>query len=53
MHKEMTNQNTKGCFQKKLKKELKKNEIKNERVAEKKDLKTKSYRNMRSRKKTK
>ena len=43
MHKEMTNQDTKVGFSKKsLKKELKKNEIKNERVAVKKDIKTKA-----------
>ena len=47
----MTNQDTKGDFSKKIEKELKKNEIKNESVTVKKDIKTKSYRQMRSRKK--
>ena len=39
MHKEMTNQDTEGDFHKKLKKELKKKEIKNERVAVKRTSK--------------
>ena len=49
----MTNQNTKGCFQKKWKKELNKHEIKNESVAVKRTSKQRATEKWDQEKKTK